>query len=228
MTFEPIKKKKLADRVAERIREAIVGGEYQTGDALPSERELARQFGINRASVREALMRLEARGWVEIKQGGATRIRDAFRDAGLQLLPYLIAPRGEPDPELMKDLLAMRSMFLSWTAGEAAQLRSAEDLDRLEAIVDKMAASDDAGELQELDFEFFVVLVEMTNNQIMVLFANAMRQVYETNAEHFLFLYEPPFALAHHRAAVRAIGQSDTEAASAAMQSYARGLPAPE
>ena len=91
MSFAPVKRLKLAEQLASSIRSAIIQGTYGPGDTLPSERDLAGQFEVNRSSVREAILRLEAWGLVEVKQGGGTRVRDFLTSAGLQVLPFLTA-----------------------------------------------------------------------------------------------------------------------------------------
>jgi GntR family transcriptional repressor for pyruvate dehydrogenase complex len=56
-------------KVAAAIGERILGRHLQEGERLPSETELARQFGVNRSTVREALRELESRGLVQRRPG---------------------------------------------------------------------------------------------------------------------------------------------------------------
>jgi DNA-binding GntR family transcriptional regulator len=57
------------DDVVEQVRGAIIDGSILAGERLPSERELAEQFGVSRATLREALRALEAVGLIEIRVG---------------------------------------------------------------------------------------------------------------------------------------------------------------
>jgi GntR family transcriptional repressor for pyruvate dehydrogenase complex len=59
----------LPEQIADRIEELIGTGRLSPGDRLPSERELARVFGVNRLAVREAAQRLEALGLVVVRRG---------------------------------------------------------------------------------------------------------------------------------------------------------------
>jgi DNA-binding FadR family transcriptional regulator len=221
MDFQPVKKLKVADQVAASIRHAIVGGKFRSGDALPSERALASQFGVNRSSVREALLRLEAWGLVQIRQGGATRVQDVFLDAGINMLPYLLAPNGQLDFALLGDIFSIRVMFLGWTGQQAALNARPEDIGRLRDLLREIEASQDPEEVQRLDFEFFEVLVKMTGNRVMSLFVNALREIYRQNAKYLLLLYRRlPFDTQHHRAALAAIVDGDAEAAGDAMRAY--------
>ena len=65
----PVRLRNAGELVADRLVTAIALGEYITGQRLPSERELAALLEVNRASVREALHRLAATGYVEIRRG---------------------------------------------------------------------------------------------------------------------------------------------------------------
>jgi DNA-binding FadR family transcriptional regulator len=77
------------------------------GAALESERTLSERFGVNRHAVREALKRLQQAGLVRVSQGGATRVADWRRTAGLDLLVSLAATGG--GPELTEAILEMRA-----------------------------------------------------------------------------------------------------------------------
>lgn len=107
----PLERRKVAEQIADALRAAIVGGELKVGAPLPSERELAERYDVNRSSVREALLRLEAWGLVEIRQGGATRVRDFLVSAGMGLLPHLVEV-GQLDPTILGDLHDLPEVML--------------------------------------------------------------------------------------------------------------------
>src|SRR5918995_6566572 len=73
--IEPIRRIKLYEEVAARIRDLIAGGELRAGEALPSERKLAEQFKVGRAVIREAIRQLEVSGLVESRHGGGDHRR---------------------------------------------------------------------------------------------------------------------------------------------------------
>src|SRR5688500_11429223 len=74
--LSPISKTRAYEQAADQIAARIKEGVWQPGDRLPSERDLALQLGISRGSTREALRVLEAMGWLEIKPGDGTIVRD--------------------------------------------------------------------------------------------------------------------------------------------------------
>ena len=60
--FEPLDDHPAYRQIANLIEQRIVGRSLRTGDPLPSETDLARQFGVNRSTVREAIRELETQG----------------------------------------------------------------------------------------------------------------------------------------------------------------------
>jgi GntR family transcriptional regulator len=89
----------LYDQIADRIRVAVASGELRAGDPLPSVRRLAGQLRVNAATVVQAYRALEAEGFVELRQGSGTYIRDigtARRDE----------ERGDQARSLVREMLA--------------------------------------------------------------------------------------------------------------------------
>jgi GntR family transcriptional regulator len=70
----------LYDQIATRIRVAVAAGELQPGTALPSVRQLAARLRINPATVVQAYRDLEAEGFVEMRQGTGTFVREVEQD----------------------------------------------------------------------------------------------------------------------------------------------------
>jgi len=221
--FGPVERKKVADSVAESLRDLIVGGRLATGEKLPSERDLASRYEVNRSSIREALMRLEAWGLVEIKQGGATRVRDFLVSAGLQVLPHLVEPGGKVDHDLLSDLHDVRAMFLGWCAEKAALKADAAAVERLAALSATMSDENTKpAKQQQLDYDFFEELVRITGNRVLALVANVVREIYMQQQQRFAPMYAKGiFDPVHHRRAVEAIRQRDPIAAGAAMRAHA-------
>jgi len=87
---QPVKKQTLAEQVAQAVQESILAGEWQGGEALPTEPELAEQFGVSRAVIRDATRMLAAQGLVEAQHGRGVFVTDsqvnAFGDALLLAL----------------------------------------------------------------------------------------------------------------------------------------------
>lgn len=223
--FAPVKRLKIGEQVAGTLRDAILGGDYSPGDTLPSERDLATEFQVNRSSVREAIHRLESWGLVEVRQGGGTRVRDFLASAGLQLLPWLLAPGGALDPKMLADLLELRVALLGWTAARAAERRSEEQLRALRDGLDRLEAASSSAARGTADWDFFEVQVAMSGNSVLALLANAMRLVYEQNSGLFEMIYAvPDYDTSAHRRSLAAIAAAEPSVAADAMEDHGRSV----
>src|SRR5271167_2116229 len=69
ISFGPIRSTRLFEEICEQIRGQLSLGKIGPGDKLPAERDLAEQFGVSRAAVREALRTLEVSGLIESRKG---------------------------------------------------------------------------------------------------------------------------------------------------------------
>ena len=65
----------VVDAIADDLRTSVLTGELQPGDILPSEADLARRYGVSRATARQAFALLDAAGLIETRQGRARRVR---------------------------------------------------------------------------------------------------------------------------------------------------------
>lgn len=221
MEFLPVRPLKIAEQVAGALRDAIIRGSISPGETLPSERDLAGRFKVNRASVREAIQKLEGWGLVDVRQGGGTRVRDFLASAGLQLLPYLLAPGGALDPKMLADLLDLRVGLLGWVASRAARNGGPEAVGALREALEALRGASEPATRQVLDYRFYEEIVRLTNNGVAALITNAIRQVYMQNQGLFEALYSGElFDTSHHLAAVEAIAAKDESGAAAAMRAY--------
>src|SRR6476620_10288088 len=75
MPFQSIEPRRLYRQIADQIRALIRRGELATGSRLPPERDLARQLGVSRPPVREALIALEVEGLVDVRTGAGLYVR---------------------------------------------------------------------------------------------------------------------------------------------------------
>ena len=89
---------RLSDSIAAQIEEFIVEGELRPGQTLPPERLLAKQFGVSRPSLREALLKLEARGLLRVERNGGFSVTDVtaptinLNGATVQMEAWVYAP----------------------------------------------------------------------------------------------------------------------------------------
>jgi GntR family transcriptional regulator, negative regulator for fad regulon and positive regulator of fabA len=87
---------------------AILQGHFPPGTNLPAERELAGLLGVTRPTLREALRRLESDGWLQVQHGKATRVKDFWREGGLNVLSSIVRYSEEIPPDFVQNLLQVR------------------------------------------------------------------------------------------------------------------------
>jgi GntR family transcriptional repressor for pyruvate dehydrogenase complex len=195
----------LPDQVFHRLVSDVLAGRYATGERLPTQRALAAELGVNMASVREGVKRLEQLGLVEVRHGDAMRVRDWRLHGGPDVLVHLIAQAATLDVEVVRSVMEARRLLLAESARLAAGRRSAEQAALLSSLAEQLAEAH--GEAaQHLDFAFFAALIEAAGNVVFLLVMNSIRALYLENLELFRPLVSgaDPYA-----GAARAIADGD-------------------
>ncbi|MCX8279052.1 FadR/GntR family transcriptional regulator [Phyllobacterium sp. 0TCS1.6C] len=163
---------RLHSSVASSLEAQIMSGELAIGERLPSESEIARDFGVSTRSVREAIQILETKGLVRRRHGERTTVvRD---DVGefLGTLAITVRQLFSSDPEYLLQLMVVRRMIETEVVG---LLTASEDPvgDEVRAALDAMRQARDSGDFSgftEADAAFHLALVHSTGNQILSVF----------------------------------------------------------
>lgn len=158
----PVKVHSVATEVADRLMTAVAIGDYLPGERLPGERELASILDVSRATVREAIGRLQAVGIVEIKRGrtGGAYVRTSWTEATASAVRRTLLPRW---PEL-EQLFDLRCLVEGLVARTAALRRTEEDLAAMRAALDGYARARTLGEEQAADAAFHGAVLAATGN----------------------------------------------------------------
>lgn len=215
---EPLARTSVPDQVFARLCEAILGGRYAPGERLPTQRALAADLGVNIATVREAVKRLEQLRLVEVRHGDAMRVRDWRQSGGLDALALL----HSVDEDVVRSLFESRRLLLSEAARLAARRRSDEQAETIEELAGAIAtAGDDHGALLA-DWHFMAAVVDAAGNIVFQLIMNSVRELYLPRIGAFGGIvahrdgWAPLYAQAAH-----AIRTGDGEAAAAAVAELA-------
>ncbi|MGE8688557.1 MAG: FadR/GntR family transcriptional regulator [Achromobacter sp.] len=130
----------IADQIAGRIR----AGEFPRGGRLPSERELAEQLQVSRASIREALIALEIEGYVEVRVG--TGVFVTREGAGFPAASGACAGVEQEHDDIGPfDLLEARMLIEPECAGMAAQQASPAQIAAIRDAHEGMSLTDSPG-----------------------------------------------------------------------------------
>jgi GntR family transcriptional repressor for pyruvate dehydrogenase complex len=160
--FKSIKRTKVSDEIINQMKSLISEGKLKPGDRLPPERELIKQFGVSRPSLREALNSLVAMGFLEVK-AKRTFVKSVTSERIQDPLSLLI----KTDTQKIFDLIEVRKAMEVWSAFHAAQRATEEDIKRLESIIKEMKKAFDEGRSWEKqDADFHLALAQTTHNTI--------------------------------------------------------------
>ncbi len=157
------------DHVFNAVINAIINGELQLGDKLPTEMELSQNLGVGRNTVREAVKILEAYGVVTIHRPEGTFINTSYSHEMLNPMLYGLLLQKQDWRRLieMRGALEIGTMFL------ACHSVSPEDIQKLEATVKQMELeihreTPDVDTIIELDRCFHSDIIKITGNQMIL------------------------------------------------------------
>lgn len=215
MPIQAISSQRLYQKAAEQMTELIKAGEYPPGAKLPGERDFAKQLGVSRPTVREALIALEISGLIEVRvnAGAYVKLRSergqekATGDAGSS--PY--------------ELLAARKLIEPPVAALAAQSATKADLDAIHATLEMIDThKKDHWEKLEVDRLFHTRIAEATHNAVVIdvierLWREMYGPIFALLSERTQLTNKQYMTLADHRSIYGCIARHDPAAAHAAM-----------
>lgn len=174
------KHQRAPERAVRDIRKLIKTRQLQHGDSLPSQRILAEDLAISRASLREALATLQAIGLVKIEAGKGVYVSDPQKDA----------PRDAQSTRHAAQVYQFRLAIEPYVAGLAAQARSNVHLNAMQESIEEMRQAlleDDLLHAAKADTAFHNILLQAADNP---LFARAMHPTAQSIHENQML----PFA----------------------------------
>jgi DNA-binding FadR family transcriptional regulator len=172
-SLSPVAAAPLSDQVYRRLLDAILADEFVEG-ILPSERDLAATFEVNRHAVREALKRLQQARLVEVSQGGSTRVLNYRIEGRLDLLADLLVRAGQVDWTVARSALEMRASIGADAAALCAT-RSPKSRKALVKVASEMAAHvADLKALDALNIVYWAAIVDGSANLLYRLSLNTL------------------------------------------------------
>ena len=220
MPLQAVEPQRLYRQIAEQLRGLITQGEFTTGSRLPAERDLARQFGVSRPSVREALIALEVEGWVEVRTGSGVYVQDRAdqrNGAGIKVPPAEWGPL---------ELIRARRVIEGEIASLAATQAKRKHISAIADAIDFMQQDADRGVAPLAgDRAFHTAIAQASDNVVLIetvqTFWDARRgPLFERLGDYFETVPSWRKAIAEHQAVLEAIRARDAQGARAAMQSH--------
>jgi DNA-binding FadR family transcriptional regulator len=203
-SFEKLWRKSAHIEVAEQIRAKIFSEKLKLFQRLPTERELAEQFGVSRVVVREAIRTLESSGLVAVKKGpkgGIFVARDYDRPIADSIGNLLAG--GEMKIE---DLFEVRLLIEPYAAARVAETGTTADFDALDAKIAEAAREHNADKsVRHRYIEFHREILRLTRNSLLSIVGEAALLVVYDHLKDALSANTTKVGLAMHKRLVEAL-----------------------
>lgn len=177
-----IKAQSPAGFAEEYIIESIWNSRFPPGSILPAERELSELIGVTRTTLREVLQRLARDGWLTIQHGKPTQVNNFWETSGLNILETLAHLDHDSVPQLIDNLLSVRTDISSVFIRRAIRNypdKAKEVLVAIEQVEDKAEA------YTELDYNIFRGLAFASGNPVYGLILNGLKGLYTRVGRHY-------------------------------------------
>lgn len=177
LDFGPIQPKRIFEEICDRVRGQIANGKLRPGDKLPSERDLAEQFKVSRTAVREALRSLENSGLVKLQKGakGGAFIIEG-KHTFTRSLEDMVSLGRIPIADLTEARVLVQEVIVRLVCERATE----EDFLALEQDIENVEKLAREGRLNErftYSINFYNILAEITQNQIIIILIDSLTQI---------------------------------------------------
>ncbi len=219
--YQQIQSARLYEQIVDQIESEVLSGKLRYGDRLPTERDLAEQFGVSRTAVREAVKALREKGLVQSYPGRGTFITDNTARSVRHSLGFIMkigAVEGSTNLTETREILEPEIAML------AATRATADHIAAMRAAVATMdEALDDADAFIEADLAFHLALARATQNAfIPALLDPIVDLLREHRTRTFNTEGAPKRGQLHHKRILDAVERRDPEAARDAMRAHLR------
>jgi GntR family transcriptional regulator, transcriptional repressor for pyruvate dehydrogenase complex len=211
---------RLCDTVADILLSKILDGRLPPGMNLPSERELADQFGVSRTVIREAIGALSAKGILSVRTGSGARVAQFDGSAAAESLRLYFLNGGHQYEKVHE----IRVTIETEMASLAAERRTTENLEALRAAHQEFVdlSGEDIGDegvmAADASVRFHEMIAVSTGNE---LFLVILRSIQDALIEIRLANLASGMArdiVKQHRAILQAVERRDAQGANRAMR----------
>ena len=216
VTSDVLPNRSLPAFVAGDLLRRIAAGEWEPGEVIPPETELALASGVGRSTLREAVKSLVGIGVLEIQRGRGTYVRP--QEEWSPFDPLVLATRSANGHDTTQQVLEARKLVEAGVAELAATRATAADLAAMDAALERMRQAADVDAFVAADLAFHQALMDAASNPYIA----ALLQPIEVllREERRGTSHEPALrlgAIAAHERIARAVRRGDPARARRAM-----------
>jgi GntR family transcriptional regulator, transcriptional repressor for pyruvate dehydrogenase complex len=215
--------RKAYEQVNDQLRELIVSGELAPGERLPNEAVLAREFGVSRATVREALRILTAQNLIRTTKGtgGGSYVTLPTVDHISEFIRGSLNLLSESEFVSLEEFLELRELIEIPAARLAATRSSERDVERLRESIPEQPLGMTTQEQFAYNKGFHTVIVEACGNTLLYIAAQPVFTVLQTHlARSTLGRSFHRSINEHHRRILEAIQAGDADEAANEMRAH--------
>ena len=163
---------RLSDRVAAQMLDTITTNGLQPGDRLPTERELAVQFGVSRTVVREAVRSLVGKGVIDARAGRGLQVAAVGASAVWESMSLMLGQGASLDYRKVHEV---RRLLEVEAAVRAAERATDDEIASLEALLAEMEkVLDEVEAVSRADLEFHRSVARATHNELFLVMLEAI------------------------------------------------------
>lgn len=214
--FRNLARKKAYEEVADEIRRYIFERQLESSHRLPTERDLASQFGVGRTVVREAIRTLERSGLLQVKKGprgGIFVAQDYDRPINDSIVNLLAG--GEAS---LEDLFEIRMLIEPYAAARATVRATEKDLTDLDDLI-RRAESDrkQSSLLRAHNIDFHHRILRLSGNVVLSVIGDSVLRILNDRIQSVVSPSTSENALAMHKRVLDALHKRQSRKASALM-----------
>ncbi|WP_332650431.1 GntR family transcriptional regulator [Lysinibacillus sp. 54212] len=175
-------KESSSDKIEHELIQSILAGFYCVRSTLPPERELAKQFGVGRPTIREALQRLGRSGWITGRKGMPAMVNDYWRSGNLTTLVNIIENHQSMTDDFIGYLLELRSSLTPTYIRDAITYNQP----KVVALLANLESLEDCEEsYAAFDWHLQKSCAGLAANPIYLLILNSFDSIYEEMARRY-------------------------------------------
>ena len=211
-------KQSLTEQVVEKLKLAILSGDYAPGDRLPTLRDMTELYDVSRSVINAAVVDLESNGYIKIVPTKWIEVADWKAEGNLSILSDLVR-FGLLETKQLDDLLEARRFLELECVRLACSHAAREDVGKLNALILEEDTEDDPKKRSHYDLRFHYLICKMSGNMVYGIIMNAFEDSSYPLIE--LFYHDPAvrgFVLDKHRRIAQAIETHNTAEAETQMR----------
>ena len=211
----------LIDSIVAEIRDKVISGELKEGEMLASQDNLAKEMGVSRASLREALNHLRLMGLIETRHGSGSVVRRKTPVAFINSLSSLLTMDRASAAELLDARLYLESAVVAVAAKNASE----EDLKGMKQLVKGMERDFKVGDIESFtsrDVQFHMLIAQSTKNRVLAKVVEIIRDILRQFIKKFFATVPASVsdAIEYHKLIYEAIKDGDAEGAQRHMEAH--------